>query len=257
MPLKVGVLLDNLLVPLDQALKLTAQWGAECFQVFITKGPMLAANMPASARADFVKRYQDLGLTLSATCGDFGANFADAEMMKQKEPLLNQAIAQSAELGTAVMTTHIGALGEDEASAEAMAAALKRLGDRAVDAGVTLATETGLESGQSLREIIQRADTAGVAVNFDPANLVMSGFDHLQSVRDLADLIVHTHAKDGVRDADGKAREVPLGEGAVDYPKYVALLKELGYDGAYVIEREGGDDRTGDVQRAVEFLKGL
>ena len=98
--------------------------------------------------------------------------------------------------------------------------------------------------------------TGGIGVNFDPANLVMRGFDLLEAVRELFPLVVHTHAKDGVREGEER-REVPLGEGQVDFPTYVGLMRELGYDGAYTIERETGDDPVGDIRKAVEFLKSL
>ncbi len=259
MALKVGIFVDSLRLPIEEGLKLAAEIGADCFQVYVTGGAMLAANMAQGARADFARRCRDLGLELSATCGDFHLDFGDAEAMQAKEPLLLAAIDQTVDLGASIMTTHIGALGDDPGGrrARTMTETLKRLGDRAAERGVTLATETGLESGRRLREIIEAAGTPGIGVNFDPANLVMNGFDHLQAARELAGLIVHSHAKDGVRESDGSRREVPLGEGQVDFPRYVAVMRELGYEGAYVVEREAGDDPVGDVRRAVEYLRGL
>jgi sugar phosphate isomerase/epimerase len=253
MALKIGVFVDNLGRPIAEGLKLAAQWRVACFQVYLTAGEMLAENMPPQARADFAKRYRDLGLQLSATCGDFGLNFGDAELMEAKEPLLRAAIEQTVDLGAAIMTTHIGSVGEDPDRLRTMAETLKRIGDYAASRGVTLATETGLESGPRLRAILTQADTSGIAVNFDPANLVMKGFDHLDAARELRPFIVHTHAKDGKR-GNGEA---PLGEGDVDFPAYVHLMTELGYDGAYVIEREVGDDPVGDVQKAIDYLRGL
>ena len=253
MPLKIGIFVDSLRMPIADALALAGQWGVSCFQVYVTKGPMLAANMPAAARAEFRKRYEDLGLKLSATCGDFGLNFGDAAALAAKEPLLLAAIDQTVDLGASIMTTHVGHVGDDPAREKVMIEALHRLGDVAAGRGVVLATETGLESGPRLRSILQRSQTSGIGVNFDPANLVMRGFDHFEAVRELFGMIAHTHAKDGRRN-DG---EVPLGEGDVDFPRYVKLLTELGYDGAYVIEREVGPDPVGDVKRAVEYLKRL
>jgi sugar phosphate isomerase/epimerase len=43
----------------------------------------------------------------------------------------------------------------------------------------------------------------------------------------------------------------------VDWPRYVALLQEQGFDGYYAIEREVGDDPVGDITRAVRFLQTL
>jgi len=256
--LNIGVFVDNLGIPVDKGLKIAAEIGCNSFQIYITGGEMLASNMNKEARADFVKKYQDAGLKLSATCGDFHLNFGDIEGMRQKEEILKDAILQTVDLGTNIMTTHIGTLGNDpEGKAKAaMVNNLKRLGDFAAEQGVKLATETGLESGPTLRSILEEADTPGLAVNFDPANLVMNGFDHLEAVRELIPFIVHTHAKDGTR-VDEKANEVPLGEGGVNFPAYVGLLRELGYDGAYTIERERGDDPIEDVRKAVEFLKRL
>ena len=257
-PLNVGVFIDSFRRPIREGLQLAAQLGCSSFQVYVTGGEMLAAHMPAPARADFVSCYRDLGLKLSATCGDFGLNFGNAEAMKAKEPQLVEAIRQTADLKTSIMTTHIGSLGKDATGQvrQTMIGNLKHLCALAADHGVTLATETGLESGPVLRGILEEADTRGLGVNFDPANLVMNAFDPLQAVRVLFPFIVHTHAKDGVR-RDGRGREAPLGEGDVNFPAYVALMRELGYDGAYTIEREVGTDPVSDIRKAVEYLKSL
>ncbi len=258
MKLNIGIFVDCLRRPISEGLKLAAQMKVQSFQVFVTSGEMLAADMNRQARADFVQRYKDLGLELSATCGDFGLNFGDDAALKAKEAMLMDAILQTAELETAIMTTHIGALGDDPSGAreKVMAANLKRLGDFAASHGVTLATETGLESGATLRRILERAETKGLGVNYDPANLVMNGIDYLAAIRELIPFIVHSHAKDGVR-REGKGREMPLGEGDVNFPEYVGLLTSLGYSGAYTIEREVGEDAVGDIRKAVSFLRRL
>ncbi len=69
--------------------------------------------------------------------------------------------------------------------------------------------------------------------------------------------IIHTHAKDAKVFPDIGRKEVPLGEGWIDWPKYVANLREVGYDGYYAIEREVGEDPVGDITRAIEFLRTL
>jgi sugar phosphate isomerase/epimerase len=118
---------------------------------------------------------------------------------------------------------------------------------------VTFATETGPESGAVLAALLGSVQSRGIGANFDPANLVMRGYDHMQSARDLAKYIVHAHAKDGKRN-DG---EVALGEGDVDFPPYLALMTELGFDGFHTIERETGPDPLADIKQAVSFLRGL
>ena len=106
---------------------------------------------------------------------------------------------------------------------------------------MTLCTETGPEAPARLLEFLRQAPDKGLGVNYDPANLVMCGpFDHIGGVGLLKDYIRHTHAKDGVCLGPGKWRELPLGEGGVVFPYYLAALKAAGYAGYLTIEREDG-----------------
>jgi sugar phosphate isomerase/epimerase len=76
----------------------------------------------------------------------------------------------------------------------------------------------------------------------------------VQGARDLADFVVHTHAKDGKRPGPDRG-EVPLGEGDVPWPKYLKALKEIGYTGFLTIEREVGEDPAADIATAATFLR--
>src|SRR5690606_25445819 len=108
----------------------------------------------------------------------------------------------------------------------------------------------------------------GVAVNYDPANMVMvTGDDPVRGVYILKEYIVHTHAKDGIRFMAVDPREVygsfdyepgdqgavrdmirarkvyketPLGEGHVNFDLYIQSLIDIGYQGYLTIEREAG-----------------
>jgi sugar phosphate isomerase/epimerase len=74
----------------------------------------------------------------------------------------------------------------------------------------------------------------------------------------LADRIVHVHCKDArYAPEPGKqwGQEVRLGDGQARVAEVIAKLREAGYSGPLVIEREGGDDRIGDVRHAIEFLR--
>jgi len=125
------------------------------------------------------------------------------------------------------------------------------------EVGITIAVETGPEEGWVLANLIETVGSDRLRVNYDPANLLMKGFDHVQGVRDLAPWIVHTHAKDALADpGDGKP-QVPLGEGDVDIPRWIGQLKEIGFDGWVCIERESGKDRVRDAIDGLSLLRGL
>jgi sugar phosphate isomerase/epimerase len=145
------------------------------------------------------------------------------------------------------------------------------------------AIETGPETAKTLKGFLDGLSSKGVSVNFDPANMVMvTGDDPVQGVYTLRDYIVHTHAKDGIRlrvvdprevygslgyepmDHEKMAksaesgdifREVPLGEGGVDWNSYLQALVDIGYKGYLTIEREVGTNPEADISKAVQFLK--
>jgi sugar phosphate isomerase/epimerase len=53
-------------------------------------------------------------------------------------------------------------------------------------------------------------------------------------------------------------REVPIGEGKVDWPKLIQRLRALNYRGAMTIEREiSGPRQVEDVKKAITFLERL
>ena len=184
------------------------------------------------------------------------------------------------ELGTRVVTTHIGVVPADKNCEryEIMQKACTELGSYAGSCGASFAIETGPEKAQTLRAFLDDTGVRGLGVNLDPANFVMvTGDDPVRAVETLGRYIVHTHAKDGVmlKAADPQIiydffaeggigdmriedyfREVPLGEGRVDFDGYLKALDKIGYHGYLTIEREVGDDPEADIRAAVAFLRG-
>ena len=73
----------------------------------------------------------------------------------------------------------------------------------------------------------------------------------------LGPYVVHVHAKDAMATDDGQRKEVPLGEGQIDWPKFVANLRKHGFDGFFAIEREVGENPVRDIQVALDFLRTL
>ena len=49
---------------------------------------------------------------------------------------------------------------------------------------------------------------------------------------------------------------MPLGEGKVNFPAFIGKLKEIGYDGTLIIEREiSGEQQIQDIIRAKNLLE--
>lgn len=58
----------------------------------------------------------------------------------------------------------------------------------------------------------------------------------------------------GLEKPQRPGRELPLGEGDVNFEKYLNALRDIGYDGYLTIEREVGENPVADIEHAVKFL---
>ncbi len=279
--MKLGVITDCLKLPVDEAMEKAAELGFSGVQVYATKGAFCPSALDAAARTAYRKKLHTLGLEVSALCGDMGGHGFQIAADNPARVVATKAIIDLAcDLETTVVTTHIGVIPEDknEARYGVMLAALTECGRYAKTRGVTLAIETGPETAKTLLAFIEDTE-GGVGVNLDPANLTMvTDDDAVAAVRLLGKHIVHTHAKDGIllKKTDPKViydcfavggieglnvadyfREVPVGEGSVDFPAYLAALREVGFDGYLTIEREAGADPIGDVIKARDTLRAM
>lgn len=273
----IGVIIDSFRVDIKSAVKKAAEVGANGIQVYSTSGEMAPENLVGQKRADFRSLVADNGLVISALCGDLGGGgFTDPEKNVWKIEKSKRILDLAKELGTDVVTTHIGVVPEDENTDrfKIMQEACFDLSRYADDIGAHFAIETGPEKSATLKNFLDSFGSTGVGVNLDPANLVMvTGDDPAGAVHNLKDYIVHTHAKDGKQNyyvdpdiiygmveshivtADSFI-EVPLGEGSVNWDEYLKALEDIGYKGFLTIEREVGDDPEKDIRKAVEFLNG-
>lgn len=273
----IGVMLDSFRKSPKEALLLAAASGADGLQLYATHGELAPENMDPAARRDFRSRVADAGLKISAVCGDLGCGFANAalnpELIRRSKLIMELA----KELGTDIVTTHIGVVPADKKAERyaIMQDACGELARYANDLGSHFAVETGPERSEVLKEFLDSLGSKGVAVNFDPANLVMVAGERPETaVKNLGEYIVHTHAKDGrqifyrdpevifgIKPDDGikqpSFEELPLGEGDVNFPQYLTALEATGYRGYLTVEREVGNDPCGDINKAVKYLRSV
>lgn len=270
----IGVIIDSFRTDMKEALKKAENMGVTGIQVYSTRGDMSPENLSALQRKEFLKRVKDHGLEISALCGDLGEGFGDPLKNKVNIEKSKRILDLAKDLETSIVTTHIGVIPQDpnHDRYKIMQEACFELSQYADELKAHFAIETGPEIALTLKNFLDTLGSKGVAVNLDPANLVMvTGDDPVQAVYTLKDYIVHTHAKDGrrllIKDPEviyglveeiiqeGKAFiELPLGQGDVDFKKYLQALTDIGYKGFLTIEREVGDNPEADIKLAVDFL---
>ncbi|MGI5899058.1 MAG: sugar phosphate isomerase/epimerase family protein [Christensenellales bacterium] len=273
----IGVMLDSFRTDTASALEKAAATGASGIQVYTSRGEMSAEKLTPLKRREFLKAVRANGLEISALCGDLGLGFGNKERNPKLIDRSKRILELAKDLETNVVTTHIGVVPKDPGHEryKIMQEACFELSRFADSLGAHFAVETGPETAAILKGFLDSLGSKGVAVNYDPANFVMvTGDDPVQGVYTLKDYIVHTHAKDGrrLRECDPEMvygiieksvqegrnfEELPLGQGDVDFPRYINALHDIGYRGYLTVERETGENPEEDIIHAVNFLKEL
>ena len=83
--------------------------------------------------------------------------------------------------------------------------------------------------------------------------------DPIASLKKLMPRVKQVHIKDAVRTKTPGTwgSEVPIGEGQVDWKAFMGVLAAADFKGNFVIEREAGQNRVGDVRKAIERISQL
>jgi len=271
-PLDVGVFLCSTAIedPFESATKLH-QLGVNNTQI----GP-LPPDFYTDANADKLKAHlAALGITPTTLFVGFpGESYASMAAVKatvglvvpdklaERVAIMKRAAEFTARLGAPRVALHVGFVPSDTTDPlyVTLVKVIQEIADYCAGLGLGLSLETGQETAEELLEFIREVDRPNMGINFDPANLILYGKDKpIEALAGVAKHVVSCHCKDGVWPTkEGElGSEMPLGEGQVDIPAFVAKLKEIGYQGPLTIEREAGDDRIGDIVRAKALLERL
>lgn len=279
--MKIGVITDCFKLPLDESIKLAGKLGFDGIQIYATTGEFSPEVLTTERKSEVRSLLMENHLEISALCGDMGGygfqiESDNAERIQKTKRIID--LAEEFEVGA--ITTHIGVIPEnkDNPRYSVMLDAMCKCGEYAADKKITLAIETGPEKASTLLSFLQDTN-GGIGVNLDPANFVMvTGQDPVEAVQVLGKYIVHTHAKDGVMlkqtdpeiiyDCFAKGGiealnvadyflETPLGDGNVDYAKYINALRGIGYDGYLTIERETGENPISDILKSLNTLRNI
>ncbi len=216
------------------------------------------------------------GIEVSATCVGFAGEdyktiatiartggYVPDEQWKDRLERTVKVRDITAGLGVKMMTTHIGFVPHNPASAAygSMRQRMQTVADCLAEKGLTLTMETGQEPADVLLRFIAAVGRPNIKVNFDPGNVILYGIgDPVEAAEKLAPHITHMHCKDAIASDQPGAKwgqEVPLGQGQARLGEVIKTLKGRGYKGPLIIEREAGADRVGDIRTGIGFLNSV
>lgn len=185
----------------------------------------------------------------------------------ERMKMLQKGIAFADMIHVKDVATHVGYMPENpyDPNYAGVLTCLKDLVKLCKENGQNFLFETGQETPVTLKRAIQDIEKdlgkGNVGINLDPANLIMYGkANPIDALEVFGEYVMGIHGKDGKYPTDGHmlGDEVPLGKGKVNYPAFVAKLKEIGYTGDITIEREiSGEEQKKDIIMAKAILDEL
>ena len=275
--IKVGVRLICLRTPGPEGLETAAQIGAESVQLTVGRGEYAPEGITAAGIRELQQRVQDLGMVISATDGGLD-DFGDAETVAEHVDRTKRLIDHTRALGAPALTSHIGIVPKDSNAPrrQVFREAMEAIGKHAEQTGMYFGIETGPEPPSVLLDLINSIDTDGIKINLDPANFItwaariakqegrpydraeaFAESDPHEAVYILRDHIIHTHIKDSAVEDDSGRHETPVGQGWIEWPRYLKSYQDIGFTGYHCIEREAGENRVEETREAIAFVRDI
>ena len=227
--------------------------------------------------AKFKKQFDDAGIAVTVVFSGFeGESYADIPTVKKTVGLVppetrakrlegakrNSNFAKG--LGCDALGMHLGFIpeGKSDPNRADVIAATRELCDHCAQNGQHFHLETGQETAEGLLGFIADVGKDNLAVNFDPANMILYGSgEPIEALQKVGKHVRSCHCKDATwsdKPGDTWGEETPLGKGDVNIEKFLQTLKAIGYDGALTIEREiSGEEQKKDIAEAIALLKDL
>ena len=165
--------------------------------------------------------------------------------------------------GLPAIVTHLGFIPEEPKNPlfDEVVAVVRDIALFVKDLGIEFWFETGQETPVTMLRLIQQVGTGNLGINLDPANLILYGKANPIDALDVFGSYVRSvHAKDGLYPTDPMklGEEVKIGEGRVRFPEFVRRLREINYEGAFIIEREiSGPQQQADIADSIKYLESL
>ena len=182
-------------------------------------------------------------------------------------PYIRQAIRYASDLGAPVVNTDEGIkppwMSEEQAWAM-MRYSLTVIARTAERYGVYVGIEPHgvyTTTVEGLLRIVDLVPSPWIKINFDTGNSYLAGSDPIHDLRQVADRVVHVHAKDiafaMAEEKRGHVTGTPVGcacgEGAVDWGQVVDILEGVDYTGGLSVEC----GTVAEAARSIAHLRGV
>jgi sugar phosphate isomerase/epimerase len=253
--MKLGVRSICVSKDFEEAMAISVKAGLEGIQITAREANIFQAT--DDELLAFKARVESAGLAVASSGA--GPNLVDPTVRDDSLAKFKKIVHAAAVMGHGLVSAEVKALPEGlapEDGWESCIANVRAVCEMAGSEGVDLCIEPGgpclVSTTEDLERIIEAVDHDRLRVNFDGGNLWNAGSDSVDAARRLASRVSHVHIKDWSR---ATGREMALGAGEVDYTAILSILRDSGYSGWLVIERERSESPEADTISAAARLR--
>jgi sugar phosphate isomerase/epimerase len=246
--------------------------GCECCQVAVWDMSLYTDERAEEVIAASKEYGVEISTLWAGWSGPTAWNFTEGPMvlgivptayrMTRTEDLL-RGVDFAAKLGVSRVATHVGFLPENMSDPQYfdIVAVLRYIAKKCKEKNINFLFETGQETPVTLLRFIEAIGMDNVGINMDTANLILYGkANAADAISVFGKYVMDTHIKDGFYPTDGLklGKEVKVGEGVANIPEVVRRLREVGYEGNYIIEREiKGEQQQKDIVETLAYLRAI
>ncbi|MBI5386296.1 MAG: sugar phosphate isomerase/epimerase [Verrucomicrobia bacterium] len=243
--------LTRVQIDLDPFREQPAAW-ASAAEIFARAGVTLVSGMFRTVGEDY---------TTLETIRRTGGVVPDGTW-DQNWQNLQVTVKNARKLGLPLVMFHAGFLPHDprDPTFGKLLERIRKIARLFADQGITLCFETGQETAASLVSFLEHLNEPNVAVNFDPANMLLyNNGDPIEALRTIGARVKSCHLKDAnVTKTPGTwGDEVPVGTGEVDWPAFFTTMAQINYPGWCCFEREAANQRVADIRAGKQFVEKL
>ena len=216
-----------------------------------------ASGLTESGRRQMLHRISELGLTISGATVPLTQPLTEERELDRRVTALRDAMTFAYSLKATTLCCRVGHIPADRTSKQRqlLVEILSDLARHGNHVGTVLCITPTDDSAEELAALVAEIKSGPIGIDFDPAHFAMTGRSSIEALRALHAVISHVQLRDGLRDFSGGSQEAAVGHGTIDWPEVFALLGEMDYQGWMTAIRTQGDDRPGDIARAVGFVR--
>jgi len=246
-------------LPLAEILAMAKDFGYDGIEPRIGSGQRHGIELASSPEARHDAWQLAEAQQIAFACVATSCVFANPETNGQHRADLAQAIALAADIGAPCIRVFGGQIPAGvtrEAAIALVAESLLSVADLAEQRGVSVCLETHDDwcNPAHVAEIMRQVDHPAIAVNWDIMHPVRTaGVTIDDSFALLRPWIRHLHIHDGT--PGEPLTLLPIGEGAIDHRRAIALLYQLGYTGFLSGEWIGWEPAAIHLPRELATLK--